>query len=225
MKIFSMLLTVLLAASTLVYAETEPTGKQPSSDAFNPNGFYTFRPDLRKCVSPLCGGIFVKEVNRKQTRCADGSLQQECYVATVINKQAFDITEAALVQGKLLPKNYPGFGNLGEFVLTSAARSVTDKTVTWRFVGLENNGIVCITTPCFSVDEYSLNSVKIKEISEIDLESVGANKEDLQQAQDIIAGGGVLLAAGINEQVQQQTGLGVKFVAEQFYLPIKPLTN
>ena len=43
--------------------------------------YYTIRPDFRRCAPPLCGGFWVQAVNRKDTRCADGSLQEECYVA------------------------------------------------------------------------------------------------------------------------------------------------
>src|SRR6476661_6013307 len=47
-------------------------------------GFYivTHR-DLRRCASPMCGGVFVKRVNADQTRCVDGSLQSECYVESI----------------------------------------------------------------------------------------------------------------------------------------------
>ncbi len=43
--------------------------------------FFTARPDFRKCATPMCGGYFVKAVNKKRTRCADGTEQRECYVA------------------------------------------------------------------------------------------------------------------------------------------------
>ena len=34
-----------------------------------------------KCISPICGGYFVKRVNQATTVCADGSKQAECYVS------------------------------------------------------------------------------------------------------------------------------------------------
>lgn len=45
--------------------------------------YFTARPDYRKCVAPLCGGYFVKAVNKKLTSCADGTRQPECYVASI----------------------------------------------------------------------------------------------------------------------------------------------
>src|SRR5260370_23237107 len=43
--------------------------------------FYSLRRDLRRCVSPLCGGYFVKRVNMSSTRCANGRFMSECYLA------------------------------------------------------------------------------------------------------------------------------------------------
>src|SRR5260370_7964329 len=45
--------------------------------------FYSLRRDLRRCVSPLCGGYFVKRVNMSSTRCANGRFMSECYVAGI----------------------------------------------------------------------------------------------------------------------------------------------
>lgn len=225
MKIQPILFSVLLAA-TLNASATTPEVIDPI-DEFNAQGFYTFRPDLRKCITPLCGGLFVKAVNREQTRCADGSLQQECYVATVVNKTNVNYVEGGLLQGKIKPKKYKGFGNLGKFELSAAFRPAVTTTASSYFVGLHNNGRVCITTPCFSFDEYVLNSKKVKDVSLIDLEQVGASEEDLKTAWAIISEGGnsALLATGTNEYVQELDGIGVHFIADQFYLPIAPEKN
>lgn len=50
---------------------------------FIQKGFYTVRQDLRRCVYPLCGGVRISSVNNNLTRCADGSRQEECYVASL----------------------------------------------------------------------------------------------------------------------------------------------
>lgn len=215
---------LLLTITTPISAEAGSGQNLPDTD-FLPYGFYTFRPDLRKCVSPLCGGIFVKAVNRKLTRCSDGQFQAECYVASLTNRHAIGWTEAALLQGRIKAKDYPGFGNLGAFVLAAAYRPATPSAGTGRFVGLENNGIVCITTPCFSTDQYWLNRNKTKEVSGIDLSQVEASDGDLAEAIAIMAEGRVLLASGKNQQIQEQQGVGIAFIANQIYLPIKPDAN
>src|SRR4051812_46713382 len=39
--------------------------------------------DARKCAYPMCGGYFVKAVNREKTRCADGAMRAECHVVAL----------------------------------------------------------------------------------------------------------------------------------------------
>ena len=220
--IFGMLLSIssILPVSYADEAIVD-TVKTDITGEFQQHGYFTVRPDLRKCVSPLCGGFFVKSVNKSLTRCADGSLQSECYVATVNNPAQVDLGAAALLHGAIRPKSYGDFGNLGVFKLNTAFRAASASTESGLFVGLENNGIVCITTPCFSADQYLLNRSKIRAISGIDLEQVGASKADLEQAWSIIGNSGVLLANGVNHQVEEMTGQGITFVAKQFYLPIE----
>ncbi|MDP2904459.1 MAG: hypothetical protein Q8N96_15355 [Methylovulum sp.] len=191
-----------------------------TDSGFDQRGYYTFRPDLRKCLSPLCGGYFVKAVNRTLTRCPDGSLQAECYVASLTNRKKLDLSSASLLQGAIRPKIYQGFGNLGIFSLQAAFSPATKAVGAGLFVGLENNGIVCITTPCFSADQYLLNRNKIRMISGIDLQAVGATGTVLNDALAIMANGGVLIASGTNQQVEEVTGKGITFVANQFYLPM-----
>ena len=191
-----------------------------AGNGFDQQGYYTFRPDLRKCLSPLCGGFFVKAVNEALTRCADGKRLAECYVASLNNRKNFDLSSAALLQGVIKSKIYQGFGDLGIFAVRAAFSPSTDVAGTGLFVGLENNGIVCITTPCFSADQYLLNRIKIRAISGIDLEKVGALDSLLNEALSIMAKGGVVIASGVNQQTEEVTGKGITFVADQFYLPI-----
>jgi hypothetical protein len=56
-------------------------GESASELAANPNTgyFVVTRQDMRKCASPMCGGVFVKRANQALTRCADGTMQAECY--------------------------------------------------------------------------------------------------------------------------------------------------
>ncbi len=207
--------------SVVTLAEQTNNGSVDSS--FQPSGYFSFRPDWRKCVSPLCGGIFVKAVNQKLTRCVNGQLQAECYVASIkSNFPDFDLSAVRLLQGEIKSKVYKGFGNLGIFVIKAGFQAATTAADGKVFVGIENNGIVCITTPCFSADQYSLNSKKIRTISDIDLTPVNAPDTLLSQANDLIANQGVLLASGVNQQTEGVAGKGLAFVATQFYVPVFP---
>jgi len=208
-------------------------------EAFAQRRYFLARPDFRRCVSPLCGGAFVKKVNNQFTRCADGSLQDECYVAEINWKRlgfnAMNTSEGnlaatpwpLLLRGKIKSKKFPGFGNLGLFVAKDAYRSVGESSqfTTGRFAGLENNGIVCITSPCFSYDEYILNRKRIRSVSGIDLEGVFASKTELDQAQNLLADGDVLIAQGSNVQVDGFAGTGITFEATHFFLPIPSPKN
>lgn len=211
------------ASTESVVTLVESSNKGSVNITFQPAGYFSFRPDWRKCLSPLCGGIFVKAVNQKLTRCADGHLQAECYVAGIkSNLPDFDLSAVRLLQGVIKSKVYKDFGNLGVFVVNAGFQAATTAAEGKTFVGLENNGIVCITTPCFSADQYLLNSKKIRTISDIDLTPVKASDTLLNQAYDLLANQGVLLASGVNQQTEGMTGKGLAFVATQFYVPVFP---
>ncbi|ACE84489.1 DUF6748 domain-containing protein [Cellvibrio japonicus] len=192
---------------------------------------FSARPDYRKCAAPLCGGYFVKLVNQKLTRCADGSLQEECYVASVTygggplaaTAHSFNNRTPLLLIGAILPKNDDHVGRLGIFVAKDAYRSATQVSATETFYAVNNNGIMCITTPCFSYDQLVLNGTsRITKLSDVNLELSGAVPDDIAEAQALLANGGVLYAAGKNQKYRDFAGTGLRFVAQQFYLPLKP---
>ena len=197
------------------------------------SAFFTARPDYRRCAAPLCGGYFVKAVNKKLTQCANGAWQKECYVASIIygngtvgHRGSVGNTTPLLLIGSIEQRYSIDFHNLGLFVAKAAFRSATDKTATNKFYGLTNNGIVCITTPCFSFDQVLLNSTnRITQLSDINLEMSGATPDDIAEASLLLANGEALYAAGVNKKYRDFAGIGVRFVAQQFYLPIKPVVT
>jgi hypothetical protein len=192
--------------------------------------YFTARPDYRKCVSPLCGGYFVKSVNKRLTPCADGTRQLECYVAsisygagTLDEGQSFSNRTPLLLLGNISSKEFNSFGNLGIFIAKAVYQSATQTSATERFFSIENNGIVCITSPCFSYDQNVLNSsIRTISLSNINLEKTGASADLIEQAQSRLASGEPLLASGKNHTYKGFAGIGVEFVAQQFYLPVKP---
>lgn len=44
---------------------------------------FEITPDLRDCVSPICGGWWISRVNHLSMRCADGTTASQCYVAEI----------------------------------------------------------------------------------------------------------------------------------------------
>lgn len=204
---------------------TEPQG-------FDTDGYYTATQDLRKCVSPLCGGIFIKEVNKRFTVCADGSRARQCYIGTPNwDKLGFNpfahagdtgVFTALLLKGQVLENKEGDFGNLGEFVAEAAYRPATNNPARGRFVALENKGIYCITSPCFSIDQSLLNRDKTKIISGFNLNPVGASSADVDAAYTLFGNEQPILGAGYNKKQQELHGVGISFIANQFYLPIVP---
>lgn len=225
---FTLLLAFVMTAGAQSLSSISRDIIPGGSDAeFKQRDYFITRPDFRLCVSPMCGGVFVKQVNKKKTRCADGSFQNECYVAK-IDWSAMDTNGIStangemLLQGSIVSKTFSNFGKLGVFNAKAAYAPVGNKQPGSNsvFVGLENNGIVCITTPCFTTDEHILNTGKVRLISDIDLTGVGATKKQLNAAYTLMAQGDVLFAAGINRQEQEFAGPGLTFIAERFYLPV-----
>ena len=54
-----------------------------------------YRMDMRRCVSPICGGFFAHRVNRSTTTCVNGAAASECYVASVDYSRLGATTPAA----------------------------------------------------------------------------------------------------------------------------------
>ena len=192
--------------------------------------YFTARPDFRKCASPMCGGYFVKTVNKKLTQCADGTRRPECYVASINyaggpldTQNTFSNSTPLLLVGGIEPKEFASFGKLGVFSAIAAYQSATQVSASGHFFGIENNGIVCITSPCFSFDQSLLNAhTPIRKLSQVNLAETGASATAIEAANTLLAEGEVLPATGKNRKYQGFAGTGVEFVAQQFYLPIKP---
>jgi hypothetical protein len=197
-------------------------------------GYYTVRRDLRRCASPICGGYFIKQVNLKATPCLDGVFREECYVSAIdwsslkvspyqlVNIQNDDGSRLLLL-GNIVPVTFPGLGEFGNLRVKQAFLAATNAPVKGTFVALKDNGIRCITTPCFSIDKLVLNRPKIAQVSSIDLSQTGATQKQLDAATSEIFGQG-LIAVGKTEVVGNvdPTKRDVKFVATKFYLRVEP---
>lgn len=198
----------------------------PGTPRFHPYGYVEVRKDLRRCASPLCGGFWLRRLNAQMMRCADGSMQRECYVAELSDAPEALLEESGqyLLRGRILARDYEGFGNLGEFAVSGAWHAATDvlpgarESRNVHYSGIESSGIVCITTPCESLNEYVLNSPRQRLLTDLDLSRVKASPELEQKALDLIGGDGVVLMRGITRALE--TNPGRVFEARQVYLPV-----
>lgn len=218
--LLALLVAPLLAGPDPALADAAGTPR------FHPYGYFEVRQDLRRCVSPLCGGVWVRRLNAQMTRCADGAMQRECYLAELRDAPADLLATRAqvIIRGRLLAREYEGFGNLGEFAVSGAWRAATEalpgrkESRQVHYSGIEESGIVCITTPCESLGEYVLNSPRQRLLTDIDLSRVGADPALEEEALALIGGDGVVLMRGITRQLESNPGR--VFEARQFYLPV-----
>ncbi|MBD2730169.1 hypothetical protein H6G96_28585 [Nostoc sp. FACHB-892] len=197
-------------------------------------GYYTVRRDFRRCASPICGGYFIKQVNLKATPCLDGVFRSECYVSAIdwsslkvppsqLVKIQNDDGSRVILRGNIVPVTFPGFGEFGNLRVKEAFYAATNVPAKGTFVALKDNGIRCITTPCFSTDNLVLNKPKTAQVSSIDLSKIGATQKQLDAATNEIFDQG-LIAVGKTEVVENVDPIkrDTKFVATQFYLRVEP---
>lgn len=182
------------------------------------------RQDYRRCVSPLCGGVFVSRVNYRTMRCADGVYRGECYVGTVDatalseEAQEWSRSSAAILRGRIEPFVTEGFGNLGRLVLTEAWRpGAPDRTSALTPELVRDNGRRCVRAPCFSLDAVRLNRGVNNPVSGLTLDGLGADRATLAQARADLArdASGVIVAGH-----RAPRGEAVTLVPEQFWVRV-----
>src|SRR5258706_4138888 len=131
--------------------------------------FLVSHQDYRKCMAPLCGGVYVHAVNKTSTTCADGSSATDCHAFSYdlsaiglsddeTTKTAGIISDAhALVRGKLVKRTQ---GTFNVDVLVAAEVWVGNglSTPTGIFYSVKDNGVRCVASPCASVHEAKLDS-------------------------------------------------------------------
>lgn len=218
-------LALLILATGFLLPLTEGAAQELSLAPASRPVYYTVEPDRRLCPSPVCGGYFISAVNRRATPCADGSMSASCYVAD-IDWEAIGLNGsegAGLVLGTQERGDFPGFSELAVLVPEAAWRAASDQEPRGRWFGLMDNGIVCVTTPCFDIDQRKLNRRnRVRAISDIDLSRVRATDEDLEAAWQALEND-ELIAVGVNRRVRDAgpAGTGLEFVAFQFFVRLE----
>lgn len=191
--------------------------------ASNPQNlaFVTLRPDYRRCVSPLCGGYWVRRVNRSTMRCVDGRYAGECYVGTVdwsgLNLSgdalaAFQTLAAqgrAVLRGRIDPMRDPRWAQTGELIVTGGWRPVSPAVTTAAVWTASDNGIRCITAPCFHLDAARVNvATSATVLSDVSLAGVtGISRDDADRVSAAITTPAetVLLAGTVATQGRART--------------------
>lgn len=177
--------------------------------------YFEISADLRKCAWPVCGGWFVNRLNQGLTRCHDGRYAPTCYTPVLdwseiklsdskkdvlldaCNKDAVSQGVFAIVSGRIDPLNSTTPSpTMGRFVINEAWVAVNEALSGGAFVRVKDNGIRCITSPCPSVTETTLNMPQIANISEIDWKPGKFSEEQIGACIDWMSTADGLLIAG-----------------------------
>ncbi|MFO0627635.1 MAG: DUF6748 domain-containing protein [Polyangiales bacterium] len=172
-SLFSAILVSTLVACAPVDSEVEESLDTVDEVASNPLNlaYVTLRPDLRRCISPLCGGYWVRRVNRSTMRCVDGSYAAECYVGRVdwsglnlderalADFQTLAAQGRAILRGRIDPLADPQWSQIGELIAVGGWQPVTADAVTGQVWNVADAGIRCVTAPCLSLDAARVNVV------------------------------------------------------------------
>jgi hypothetical protein len=182
--------------------------------------FYSVRRDLRRCVSPMCGGYFVKLVNMSSTRCANGRFMSECYVAEINWHGQPQDSVQLLVRGSIGAKRYARFGNLGELRVSESWTSLGNNRPVGTFYLVRDRGVRCITFPCPTHLEAKLNSTFRRNIAGVNLE--GAALGDTSAAFAAMTGPDGAIVTGNDVVVTGPGGRSFELRATQVYVRNKP---
>ncbi len=181
--------------------------------------FYTVRADLRRCVSPMCGGYFVKRVNLPTTRCANGRYMAQCYVAEIDwNGQREVDAGKALLRGNVIAKTYDRFGNLGAFRVTESWQAVSNNQPEGTFYLVRDRGLRCITHPCPTHQETKLNSTLSLNVAGVDLSGVSLGTNNAQVVESAMTRPEGAIITGTNVPVTGPGGRLWALKATQVYL-------
>ncbi len=194
--------------------------------------------DQRRCVSPLCGGLFVKRVNAATTRCADGTMQASCYVGSIdidglgLTGEDLDNFRGSLESGQALVKasrmsSFAWNGHtIGKLTAkegwvaqgpaaapTAAGNAIPGGT----FYRAKDNGIRCFRAPCPTTGLAKLNASSTRNVSGLDLTPAGAPRDAVDAANAALFADGFLLAGSVSGAAS-----GATATATQFYLRTVP---
>jgi hypothetical protein len=151
--------------------ESETDGAIGKADSAS-NGVYTYYQ-----IHASGSGYMVARLNRSTTTCADGTTKPNCFAPTldwsetpmsVTTQQklldaAAYINESAIVRGRFATK-----AGVSRFVVAEAWVAESSTAPGGVFAKVTNSGITCITTPCPTMKEHSLNNSFTANIAAID---------------------------------------------------------
>jgi len=182
------------------------------------------RQDFKKCAYPMCGGVYVKAVNKAKTTCLDGTKQADCYVGDLDlsalglpEEQASNVRSEAIGGNILLSGELAPLMSVAKLVVHEAHDRRTEAAATGTFYRLESSGIVCITAPCPSVRARNLNSSSTKLLTDVDFTALGLSDEEASATMSTVFEKGLIMSGLIKTQ-----GSKKMLVVSQIFDQVQP---
>lgn len=218
----------LLLAITVPRQHTAPPinnaddGSSPSSVSEAPvvaaSMYFTIRKDLRRCAAPMCGGYFVRAVNKVRTKCADGRTASECYVGEIDwNGNGKVEPNAALLRGEIVKEVTRG-RKFGRFRVQEGWKAAGSMTGVGEFYRVRDLRINCITHPCMTHHEVRLNSNSERDVAGVQISNAGASDSVVQEAMRAMQSEEGILVRGTHKPDKGPAGTAASLIASQFYL-------
>ena len=198
--------------------DVDASGEKADS-ARSTSTFYKFRHDMRRCLSPVCGGYFISRVNFTKTKCVDGSWQSECYV-TGLDTRALgadaNLERVTLLRGTLKPQTFGTFGTYALFVVSEAWAPINDGAPTGLFHRMTDSGIRCVRAPCPTIRAAKLNSTIASNVTDVDFTSSGGTPAELRGSRPSMYTDGFLAVGAHSAQGEHKT-----FVVSQYFKRVR----
>jgi hypothetical protein len=203
-----------------VSVNTTPVEAETAADpASKTSTFFTVRRDLRRCVSPICGGFFVKRVNLTSTPCGDGKPAPECYVARIDWNGHAEVEDGrALLRGNIISQRFQRFGKLAVLTVTESWQAASENQPAGVFFRVRDRGLRCIAAPCLTHHEARLNTTASRNIAGVDLSGANAEESTVSNADAAMTSQDGVLVAGSHAPVNGPAGRSETLKASQFYL-------
>ncbi|HYE37223.1 DUF6748 domain-containing protein [Methylocaldum sp.] len=195
--------------------------------------FRVSHQDLRQCVAPSCNKIFVKEVNKPRTRCADGIWRRECYVGEIdfsaaggIQRQNEEfireyVSGRGVVRGTLERRSTASSGEASVLVVHETWRAQALASPAGALYRVRDVGNPCLTVPCEHIEQERLNTLSKALIADIDLLASAADPARINAGYQALKQGSILVA-GSHETVTGPAGKSKSLLASEFYLMESP---
>lgn len=189
------------------------------------------RLDPRMCPSPLCGGYFVKAVNKPKTQCADGIWRRDCHAEQLdASALGWSSDELARFSEQFGQRHALVRGKLRQMERNSLKADILVVDEGWlgqalskplgTFFGAKATGIAGISFPCPSIQERKLNFRTERLLAELDLAASGAAEEQVKAGYKALSEPAGILAVGEHQVIAGPAARALKLVTSEFYLHV-----